>query len=84
MLKRLQHCSGSLVKRLSLLLLLLLLNTVPYAQDETGPGDGGLDGNPDGGSVPIDGGLGLLLAAGVGYSVKKIRDYRKMKEEEEA
>ena len=31
-------------------------------------------GGPD---VPIDGGLSLLLAAGVGYGVKKYRDGRK-------
>ena len=29
--------------------------------------------------APIDGGLSLLLAAGVGYGVKKIRDNRKAK-----
>lgn len=27
--------------------------------------------------VPIDGGLSLLVAAGVGYGVKKIRDRKK-------
>jgi hypothetical protein len=27
--------------------------------------------------VPIDGGVGLLIAAGVGYGVKKVRDHRK-------
>jgi hypothetical protein len=32
--------------------------------------------------APIDGGLSLLLAAGVGYGVKKIRDSRKKKEAE--
>ena len=29
------------------------------------------------GDTPIDGGLSLLLAAGVGYGVKKYRDSRK-------
>jgi hypothetical protein len=33
--------------------------------------------------VPIDGGLSLLIAAGVGYGVKKIRDERKKKRESE-
>ena len=80
MFKKINRYSGSLLKRLCLLLILLVLNTVPYAQ---GPGDGGLDENPDGGSVPIDGGLGLILAAAVGYGAKKIRDYRKMKEKEQ-
>jgi len=39
-------------------------------------------GPPDPGDVPIDGGLSLLLAAGVGYGVKKYRDGRKKKDEE--
>lgn len=38
------------------------------------PGGGG--GNPDE-PAPIDGGLTLLLATGVGYGVKKWRDARK-------
>ncbi len=32
---------------------------------------------PDNPDAPIDGGLSLLLAAGVGYGVKKVRDNRK-------
>ena len=34
-------------------------------------------GPPDPQDVPIDGGLSLLLAAGVGYGVKKYRDNKK-------
>jgi len=34
------------------------------------------DTNPDP-DAPIDGGIGLLLAAGIGYGVKKVRDNRK-------
>jgi hypothetical protein len=30
--------------------------------------------------VPVDGGLGFLLAAGVGYGVKKAREYKKRME----
>ncbi len=41
-----------------------------------GPGDPGC---PD---CPIDGGLSLLLAAGVGYGVKRYKDAKKGKEEE--
>jgi len=33
--------------------------------------------------APIDGGLSLLLAAGVGYGVKKYRDGQKLKNNEE-
>ena len=71
-----------LLKRMSLLLTLVLFFTVPYAQ----PATGGLDNEVDstsGGSVPIDGGLSLVLAAGLGYGAKKIRDYNKKKREEE-
>lgn len=32
---------------------------------------------------PIDGGLGFLIAAGVGYGVKKVRDNRKQQQAEE-
>ncbi|TDH29222.1 hypothetical protein EXU57_03910 [Segetibacter sp. 3557_3] len=43
-----------------------LLPIITYAQD---PGE-----DPD---VPIDGGLTVLIAAGVGYGIKKVRDERK-------
>jgi hypothetical protein len=33
--------------------------------------------------VPIDGGLGLLIAAGAAYGVKKYRDGRKKEDEPE-
>ena len=33
--------------------------------------------NPPESDAPIDGGLSLLLAGGVGYGVKKIREKRK-------
>ena len=36
-------------------------------------------GDPD---APIDGGLSLLLAAGVGYGVKKYRDIKKQSQNE--
>jgi len=44
-------------------------------------GGSGPDGDPGGDPdlIPIDGGLGFLLAAGVGYGVKKVRDFRKKK-----
>ncbi len=51
-----------------LLYLLFLLPTIANAQD--GFGDAG-------GDVPVDGGLSLLVAAGVGYGAKKIRENRK-------
>ncbi len=56
---------------LMLTMLMVLICFIPsllFAQ-----GDPGAD--PDV-VVPIDGGLSILAAAGVAYSVKKIRDYR--------
>lgn len=38
---------------------------------------------PPPGAAPIDGGLSLLVAAGVGYGVKKIKEKRKKQQEEE-
>ena len=35
----------------------------------------GLPGNPD--QAPIDGGLGILAAAGGAYALKKLRDSKK-------
>jgi hypothetical protein len=50
--------------------ILLISMVLPFlAMAQTDPGCG-----PD---CPIDGGLGLLLAAGVGYGVKKYRDGKK-------
>jgi hypothetical protein len=48
----------------------LLMTTFALAQ----PGDPG--GNPD---VPIDGGIGLLIAAGALYGSKKIYEARRKK-----
>lgn len=55
---------------LALLGLYLLLPSLAHAL----PPDPGAD--PDTG-VPLDGGLSILLAAGVGYAGKKIRDAKK-------
>ena len=55
--------------------LALGLSLVAVAQD---PGGGGGLGDTD---APIDGGVSLLIAAGVGYGVKKYRDGKKKKEE---
>ena len=50
------------------LIVSLLSPFLMYAQ----PGDPGDD--PD---APIDGGVGLLVAAGVGYGIKKVKENRK-------
>ena len=48
-----------------------ILPNIAMAQTDVG-------GGPD---TPIDGGLSLLLAAGVGYGVKKYKEGRKHQEE---
>jgi choline-glycine betaine transporter len=49
---------------------IIFFSIIGFAQVDTG--DPASD--PD---VPIDGGISLLIAAGAGYGVKKIRDHRK-------
>ena len=56
-----------------LMLVFCFLPSLVHAQPDPG-------GDPDA-TVPIDGGLSFLAAAGVAYSVKKIKAYRKKKEE---
>ena len=47
-----------------------LLSFISIAQ----PGDPG--GDPD---IPIDGGVGLLMAAGAAFGIKKVHDFNKKK-----
>ena len=53
----------------TILLLLLVSGPVLLQAQPSDPQDAS--------GVPIDGGLGLLLAAGAGYGVKKLREQRK-------
>ena len=59
-----------------------MLHFFSFAQNS--PGGGGLGPNDPGGTspgwVPIDGGLAVLLAVGVGYGAKKAYDYRSKKQ----
>lgn len=65
-----------LSKLLPALGLAFALSSVAAAQDEE-PGSGGTSPlNPPTG-IPIDGGVSLLLAGGVAYGVKKLRDRRR-------
>lgn len=50
-------------------LLIIMISIIPLFVMAQDPGD-----CPD---CPIDGGLGLLIAAGVGYGVKKYRQEKK-------
>lgn len=52
---------------------MILCTVLPFFAMAQDPG-----GGPD---APIDGGLSLLLAAGVGYGVKRYRDHKKKHEE---
>ena len=56
-------------------ILILIFSVLPYnANAQFGdPGD-----DPD---APIDGGISVLIAAGIGYGAKKMRDSKKRKEE---
>ena len=56
------------IKIICLLIVLLSITGILHAQPPN-------NGDPD--SAPIDGGLSLLIAGGVGYGVKKIREKRK-------
>lgn len=53
-----------------LMMILCCLPSLVHAQGDPG-------GDPD--VVPVDGGLSLLAAAGIAYSIKKIKDYRNKK-----
>ena len=64
-----------ILKRFLFVLALSVSAVVVKAQG--GPGDPGADPGGAGGAVPVDGGLSLLLGAGVAYGVKKGYDYRK-------
>jgi len=52
---------------IAFILLIILIPTVIFAQP-------GFD--DDVSDVPVDGGLSLLVAAGIGYGAKKMRDKR--------
>ena len=62
---------------------LFVISFSAYSQP-TVPGEGGdPGGDGPGGGVPVDGGLAILLATGVGYGAKKAYDYKKGRKEKE-
>ncbi len=73
----------SFLTKASLLIFVLAVNFVAFCQPPGGPPPGGQvpggTGPPcwDPDCVPIDGGLGFLIAAGAVLGAKKIRDHRK-------
>ena len=63
----------TLTKAIVCLVFLMAIPTVyVLAGNPSGPGG-------DAGGAPIDGGISLLVAAGIGYGAKKLRDARKGK-----
>ncbi len=76
-----------LIILLFLLIIICLMPSLVHAQEALDPIKdlfNQIPGVPDPGgdpdvTVPIDGGLSFLAAAGVAYSMKKIKEYRKKK-----
>ena len=66
-------------KTLPTILTIMLLLLLPCLVQAQGPGDPGGGGDP---GVPIDGGASLILAAGIGYGAKKLKDAREKKNKE--
>jgi hypothetical protein len=62
------------------LVVMIIFSCLPSLVHAQGPG---CDPLVDPLCVPIDGGLGFLIAAGVGYGIKKVRDSRKQQQAEE-
>ena len=55
-----------------LLTVCFLIPVLPLLAQPTPPAD-----------APIDGGLSLLIAGGVGYGIKKVRDNKKKQQQEQ-
>jgi hypothetical protein len=70
------------MQRLTLTLFLMLSTLLSYAQTFGGGGTGpSFDGDVL--DNPIDGGLGILLGAGVAYGAKVLRDKRNKAKDEQ-
>lgn len=51
-----------------MIILTLLISLNAFSQDDPADGDG---------TVPVDGGISILLLAGAAYGVKRVKEYRK-------
>jgi len=67
--------------RFALLLALALVLATPLVHAQGGPGDPGDNPDPTR-AVPFDGGLSLVVAAGIAYAAKKGRDKRKQQNQQ--
>jgi len=56
---------------------IMALPMLVFAWGPQAPRPGSQIDNSSNANAPIDGGLSLLLAAGVGYGIKKVREKRK-------
>ena len=56
--------------------LLLALAALPGSTAHAQPGSGGPGPGPDPTQTPLDGGASLLLAAGVAYGLRRLRQRR--------
>ncbi len=65
-----KHIQKLFTIQILLIVVILLIPALVHAQPDNTPGD------PDS-AAPIDGGLSLLIAGGVGYGIKKIKEKRK-------
>lgn len=57
--------------------LLALGGVASYSAQAQGPGSGGPSPTPTPTAVPLDGGASLLLASGVAYGLRRLRQRRK-------
>ena len=64
--------------KLALAIGLVTIPTILMAQPDP-PGDG--DNNTNDADVPFDGGVSLLVAAGIGYGIKKVYDQKKQEKD---
>lgn len=67
---------ASILYTLLLSSFLLCMHLTTLAQPGGGPGGGG-GGDPD--PIPVDGGIGLLIAGGIALGAKKLHDQSKKK-----
>lgn len=68
------------LKRILIFFCLLFLKSFASIAQGPGfppPGGGGIPGQE---GIPVDGGITILAAAGIGFGVKKLRDARKNKQ----
>src|SRR4051812_37987851 len=63
-------------KYLLMVAVFLIFTSACFAQDGSDPGGSG-EGNPDDTNTPFDGGVSVLVAAGIGYGVKKAYDAKR-------